>query len=84
MIFFAITSPFGVEDIQIDADRYDNLLKSRKILGGALALEEKFDLLVSNYLDLESECLNCALQRVMICTIPGHSFKSTNHQTRSS
>lgn len=64
MIFYAMTSPFGGEDSEIDSDRYDNLLKSRKVLSGALALEEKFDLLVSNYLDLESECLNCALKRV--------------------
>lgn len=64
MNFFTITSPFGTEDLTIDKDRYHTLLKSRAVLSSALALEEKFDLLISNYLELEADCLNCALQRV--------------------
>ncbi len=45
-------------EITIDSDRYEALKKARNILTGALAIEEKYDLLFSNYLELETECLN--------------------------
>jgi hypothetical protein len=72
--YFALVSPFGqMGDIEIDDERFNSLLKARSILSGALALEEKFDLLISNYFDLESECLNCVL-RSMVYYEPAYDY----------
>ena len=56
-----------VPEIEIDSDRYDALQSARSVLIGALAIEEKYDLLFSNYLDLEKECLNYATE----CMVKG-------------
>lgn len=51
-----------VPRIEIDAHRFNTLLKSRKALEGAYAIEEKYDLLLSNYLDLERAGLHYATE----------------------
>ena len=56
-----------VPEIEIDADRYLALHNARSVLIGALAIEEKYDLLFSNYLELEKECLNYATE----CMVKG-------------
>ncbi|QVL43787.1 MAG: hypothetical protein KFB92_04095 [Alcanivorax sp.] len=56
-----------VPEIEIDSDRYDALQNARSILIGALAIEEKYDLLFSNYLELEKECLSYATE----CMVKG-------------
>jgi hypothetical protein len=45
-------------EIEIDQPKFDELRQAQKCLSGALAIEEKYELLLSNYLDLEKECLN--------------------------
>ena len=45
-------------EIKIDQAKFDELKQARKCLYEALAIEEKYELLLSNYLDLEKECLN--------------------------
>jgi|TARA_R100001224_G_scaffold33244_2_gene18684 hypothetical protein len=56
-----------VPEIEIDAQKFNSLLKARKVLEGALAIEEKYDLLFSNYLDLEREGLHYATE----CMVKG-------------
>ena len=48
-------------DLDIDEDKFNNLKQARHCLSAALAIEEKYELLLSNYLDLEKECLNATL-----------------------
>jgi len=45
-------------ELSIDEARFNNLKQARLCLSAALAIEEKYELLISNYLDLEKECLN--------------------------
>ena len=45
-------------EIEITQARFDEIKHARRCLSGALAIEEKYELLLSNYLDLERECLN--------------------------
>lgn len=45
-------------ELSIDEVRFNNLKQARLCLSAALAIEEKYELLISNYLDLEKECLN--------------------------
>lgn len=52
-------------EIEIDSDRYDALQDARNVLFGALAIEEKYDLLFSNYLELEKEALNYATESMV-------------------
>lgn len=56
-----------IPEIEIDSDRYDALQDARNVLSGALAIEEKYDLLFSNYLELEKEALNYATE----CMVKG-------------
>ena len=45
-------------ELIIDEVRFNTLKQARLCLSAALAIEEKYELLISNYLDLEKECLN--------------------------
>lgn len=47
-------------EIEIDQPKFDELRHAQKSLSVALAIEENYELLLSNYLDLEKECLNVA------------------------
>lgn len=46
--------------IEVDQQKFDELRHAQKSLSVALAIEENYELLLSNYLDLEKECLNVA------------------------
>lgn len=54
-----------VPEIEIDSTRFKALKKARETLIGALSIEEKYDLLFSNYIDLERECLNYATESMV-------------------
>lgn len=45
-------------ELSIDEEKFNNLKQARHCLSAALAIEEKYELLLSNYLDLEKECLS--------------------------
>jgi hypothetical protein len=45
-------------EIVIDEKQFNDLKQAKNLLSEALAIEEKYELLISNYLDLEKECLN--------------------------
>jgi len=52
----------GQDTIKVDKDRYEDLLSSRNVLLESLFLEEKFDLLMENYYDLEKDILSSSLR----------------------
>ena len=52
-------------EISIDEDRFNNIKSAREKLISALAIEEKYDLLFSNYMDLEKECLSYAMESMV-------------------
>lgn len=47
-------------EVDIDEEKFDELKKARRCLSGALAIEEKYELLLSNYIDLEKECVGAS------------------------
>lgn len=52
-------------EIEIDKDRFLNLKLSREVLGEALAIEEKYEILIYNYLDLEKESLRVSVTQMV-------------------
>ena len=61
MIYTLCTTPsrnFSEIEIKISDSEYYELQKARNILDNALAIEEKYEIVVSNYLDFEREILN--------------------------
>jgi len=51
-----------VPEIKITAKQYSDLEKARNILSNALAIEEKYEIVISNYLDFEREILNTTVE----------------------
>jgi len=47
-----------VPEIEITEKEYDAFSQARNILLNALAIEEKYDILIANYLDFEKEILD--------------------------
>lgn len=47
-----------VPEIEITAEEYADFEKARNILSNALAIEEKYELVIANYLDFEKQILN--------------------------
>ena len=45
-------------EVKITQAEFDRIKHAKNCLSGALAIEEKYELLLSNYLDLEKECLS--------------------------
>lgn len=48
----------NIPEIDITAEEYSRYEKARKILSNALAIEEKYEIVVSNYLDFEKQILD--------------------------
>jgi hypothetical protein len=48
--------------LDISADMYRAIKDARSILGAAFELEENFDLLIGNYIELEQSALNIAAE----------------------
>jgi hypothetical protein len=46
-----------VPEVEITEDEYVGLETARNVLSGALAIEEKYEILIANYLDFEKEML---------------------------
>jgi len=58
----ALSSNF---ELDINEPDYLLLKSSKDCLLGAFSLEEKYDLLISNFLDLEKECLNITCEQMI-------------------
>jgi len=52
-------------EIDINSDRFLRLKSSRAILTEALAVEEKYEIVISNYLDLEKELINVSVSEMV-------------------
>lgn len=61
-------------EIQIDKHRFQLLKSSRAILNEALFFEEKYEILISNYLELEKEYANVAVSEMVRCTTEYREF----------
>jgi hypothetical protein len=51
--------------LEISQQRYDEIKKARQILSAAFSLEETYDLLVGNYIELETSALGLAAKSMM-------------------
>lgn len=47
-----------VPEIEITAEEYAEFDKARNILSNAFAIEEKYEIVIANYLDFEKQILN--------------------------
>jgi len=47
-----------VPEIEITAEEYAEFEKARNILSNALAIEEKYEIVIANYLDFEKQILD--------------------------
>lgn len=52
-------------DVDISQNIFNQLKQSRICLNNCLAIEEKYELLLSNYLELEKECLNISFDSMV-------------------
>lgn len=51
-------------ELEIDTDRYERLKVSRPILSHALAIEEKYEIIISNFLELERDAINASVSEM--------------------
>ncbi len=51
--------------IEIDKKAFENLKQAKKCLSNALAIEEKYEILLANYLDLEKEYLSITTEHML-------------------
>jgi hypothetical protein len=59
-------------EIEIDQDRFFCLKRSKVVLDEALAFEEKYEMVIYNYLDLEKEVADVSLSS-MVRSIHGYA-----------
>jgi hypothetical protein len=52
----------GVPEIEISESKYIELQKYRNILSNALEIEEKYEIVISNYLSFEQEIMNATIK----------------------
>lgn len=52
-------------ELQIDETRYKALAAARHVLANALAIEEKYEIFLANYLDLENELVGKAVREMV-------------------
>ncbi len=52
------------QSLTIDSDRFLLLKSSRHILSEALAIEEEYEMVISNYIDLEKEAINVSISHM--------------------
>jgi hypothetical protein len=53
-------------EISLDKGEFDSIKSARQILSHGLAMEEKYEILISNYLEFEKEILDQAVQSMVI------------------
>ncbi|QEY73064.1 hypothetical protein [Pseudomonas denitrificans (nom. rej.)] len=52
-------------ELEITKDEYNSILKARATLTAALDVEEKYDLVLGNFLDLEKDLLNLTVEKII-------------------
>jgi hypothetical protein len=64
-------------EIEISRDEYDLLREARGVLIAALAIEEKYEILIANYLTLETKLLQIAATNTVRRTLTYAEFFDT-------
>jgi len=66
MEYFLILSTLGeCPTLTIDSDRFLLLKASKRILAEALAVEEEYEMVIYNYIDLEKESINVSISHMV-------------------
>ncbi len=55
----------SVPEIEISKEQYDAYASARKVLSNSFAIEEKYEILISNYLEFEKEILNATAESMV-------------------
>ena len=55
MRYYLTRATFGATDLEIDENEYEDYKESSKVLSSCLSLEKSYEILISNYIDLENE-----------------------------
>lgn len=63
-----------VPEIEISGDEYSRLETARKVLSNALAIEEKYEIVVANFLELEMQLLHAAATDTVRTTLSYAEF----------
>lgn len=67
MKYFLKINAMGMHpELSVDREEYQSLRTAHTMLSEALAMEEKYEILISNHLDIEKELLSHAVQ-LMLC-----------------
>lgn len=66
-----------VPEIDISADEYTRLERARAVLANAFSIEEKYEILVSNFLELEKQLLHLAVTNAVRDTLSYSEFFET-------
>lgn len=57
----------GHHEVDITRDKFNTLLNSTEILKASMAIEEKYELVISNFLELEKDCLAVSAEYMIRC-----------------
>ena len=60
MKYYLTRGTIGATDLEIDENRYEDYKESNKVLKNCLSFEKSYEILLSNYIDLENERLSWA------------------------
>ncbi len=74
--FLKIAALGQFPELEIDQSRFDELKSSRSILSHALAIEEKYSIVISNFLELEREAINVSIYEMVQSPIEYNDFFS--------
>ncbi|MBL4772647.1 MAG: hypothetical protein JKX98_03305 [Alcanivoracaceae bacterium] len=61
-------------ELEIDKARFERLRASRSVLSHALAIEEKYEIVINNYYDLEREITNASIPELVRNNIKNKNF----------
>ena len=57
MKYYLTRATLGATNLEIDENEYEDYKESSKVLSSCLSLENSYEILISNYIDLENEQL---------------------------
>jgi len=63
--FLKIAALGRFPELEIDQERFGQLKASRPVLSHALAIEEKYEIIISNFLELEREATNASISEMV-------------------
>jgi|TARA_B100000700_G_C14934374_1_gene803509 hypothetical protein len=64
----------STQELEISESRFQRIKEAKKLLSEGLAIEEKWEILVSNYVDLESDCLSATTSHMLFSEQPYEAF----------